>query len=170
MKILIPKIYIKDIFSIDYDKLLKNDYKVIIFDLDNTIGNVHEDKCPVKAANLINSLTDKFTVCIVSNSHEERVHAFCEDLICDHFSMSVKPSLKSFRKIKKKYQIPYNKMVMIGDQIMTDIFVGNRIKLLTILVDPLREDLKITNFNRKLERFFMKRNNIKRGSYYEEKK
>ena len=36
-------------------------------------------------------------------------------------------------------------MVIIGDQIVTDIFSGNRFRIKSILVDPLGEkDMKIT--------------------------
>ena len=43
MNLFIPKMYVKDIFSINYNKLKNNGYKIIIFDLDNTIGNIKEN-------------------------------------------------------------------------------------------------------------------------------
>ena len=63
-------------------------------------------------------------------------------------------------------------MVMIGDQIVTDIISGTNFKIKTILVDPLGvKDLKITNLNRKIESFiinrYRKRGIFERGKYYE---
>ena len=63
-------------------------------------------------------------------------------------------------------------MVMIGDQIVTDILAGNRYKIKTILVDALGEkDLKITKLNRFIENKIVKRYQKKglfeRGKYYE---
>ena len=61
---------------------------------------------------------------------------------------------------------------MIGDQLVTDIFVGNRMTGYTILVDPMgKRDLKITTLNRFIERkifrHFEKTKQMKKGEYYE---
>ena len=63
-------------------------------------------------------------------------------------------------------------MVIIGDQIVTDIFAGNRFRIKTILVDPLGEkDMKITFLNRKIEnaivKKYMRKGIFERGKYYE---
>ena len=170
MKIFIPKMYQKDIFSIDYKMLKEKGYKLIIFDLDNTIGSIDERVCSDKTSNFINNLTNEFYVVIASNSCKKRVSKFCSKLKCDYFSFSLKPTLKNIRKIKNKYKIEYKEMVIVGDQILTDILVGNRKKIFTILVDPIKNtDFKITGFNRKMEKIINKKNNIVRGNYYEEK-
>ena len=62
-------------------------------------------------------------------------------------------------------------MVMIGDQIVTDILAGKRYKIKTILVDPLgKKDLKITGLNRLIEnkivKYYGKRDLFERGKYY----
>ena len=62
-------------------------------------------------------------------------------------------------------------MVMIGDQIVTDILSGNKFKIMTILVDPLgKKDLKITGLNRAIEtkiiKYYNKRGLFERGKYY----
>ena len=76
---------------------------------------------------------------------------------------------------KNIFEINYDKlkeMVMIGDQIVTDILAGNSFKCMTILVDPLGEkDLKITGINRAIEKKivdrYMKKGVFERGRYYE---
>ena len=55
---------------------------------------------------------------------------------------------------------------------MTDILGGNRAKAYTILVDPLGvKDLKITSFNRFIEKYvlknFAKKKLLIKGVYYE---
>ena len=42
MELLKPKIYQKNIFSINYDKLLKQNIKNLLFDIDNTISSTKE--------------------------------------------------------------------------------------------------------------------------------
>ena len=63
-------------------------------------------------------------------------------------------------------------MVMIGDQVVTDVLAGKRFHIKTILVDPLgKADLKITGLNRFIENIILKRYSKKgvfeRGKYYE---
>ncbi len=60
-------------------------------------------------------------------------------------------------------------VAIIGDQIVTDIFMGNRLHMYTVLIDPMaNKDLRITYFNRWLERRILKIIRLKRGEYYEE--
>ena len=60
-------------------------------------------------------------------------------------------------------------VAIVGDQIVTDIFMGNRLLMCTILIDPMaNKDLRITYFNRWLERRILKIIRLKRGEYYEE--
>ena len=169
MKLFIPKIYQKDIYSINYEKLKDLGYKVLIFDLDNTLGSTKDMVCPKKASDFLNYLQNDFKVIVSSNSKKSRVSNFLKNTNCDYVYLSLKPTLRSLRLIKKKYKISYQEMVIIGDQIMTDILVGNRCRLMTILVDPINSDLKITALNRKLESIINNKNKIVRGNYYEEK-
>ena len=170
MKLFIPDMYQKDIFTIPYQKLKEMGYQLLIFDLDNTIGSIKEKNCNLETINFLNELSKDFQVVIASNSHKKRVQSFCRNLKCKYYSLSLKPTLKVLRKIKKDYNIDYQKMVIIGDQVVTDILVGNRKSLLTILVDPiLNYDLKITGFNRLVEKILNKKNGIIKGQYYEKK-
>ena len=170
MKLFIPDMYQKDIFTIPYQKLKEMGYQLLIFDLDNTIGSINEKNCNLETINFLNQLSKDFQVVIASNSHKKRVQSFCRNLKCKYYSLSLKPTLKVLRKIKKDYNIDYQKMVIIGDQVVTDILVGNRKKILTILVDPiLNYDLKITGFNRLVEKILNKKNGIIKGQYYEKK-
>lgn len=170
MNLFVPDIYQKNIFTIDYNKLHEQGYELLLFDLDNTIGSIKEKEVNKKTKDFLNSLTTKFTIIVTSNSLKSRVKPFLKGVKCDYYALSLKPTLRVIRKIKKKYQVPYQKMVIIGDQILTDVFVGNRKKILTILVDPIQNiDFKVTKFNRKLEKYLLKKNNIIRGNYYEKK-
>ena len=58
-------------------------------------------------------------------------------------------------------------MAIIGDQILTDIFGGNRLGIYTILVDPLDIDFKVSKINRLIEKKINLKNGIIRGNYYE---
>jgi uncharacterized protein len=54
--------------------------------------------------------------------------------------------------------VPKDQVVVIGDQLLTDIFGGNRNGLQTVLVVPVASsDGLATRFNRKVERMIMQK-------------
>lgn len=171
MGIFKPTMYKKNIFEIDYDKLKKMGIKCLVFDLDNTLGLIEHKKCPRNAKKLIKSLQKDFLILISSNNTKERIEPYLKDLGIGGVAFSMKPSTRGLRKIKKDYSLKKKEMVMIGDQIVTDVLSGKRFKIMTILVDPLgTKDLKITGLNRKIEakiiKRYEKRGIFERGNYY----
>ena len=167
-----PTMYRKNIFEIDYKKLKELGITCLVFDLDNTLGLISEKECPRKTKKLIKELQEDFLVLISSNNTTERLKPYLEDLGVGGDAWSMKPSTRGLRKIKKDYKLKKKEMVMIGDQIVTDILAGNSFKCMTILVDPLGEkDLKITGLNRAIEKKivdrYMKKGVFERGRYYE---
>lgn len=171
MNLFRPNMYKKNIFEIDYNKLKKQGITCLIFDLDNTLGLIEHEKCPLKTKKLLKKLQKDFLILISSNNTKKRIAPYLKDLGIGGVAFSLKPSTKGLRKIKKHYNLNKKEMVMIGDQIVTDILSGNRYKIMTILVDPLGEkDLRITGLNRKIEariiKYYKKRGMFERGKYY----
>ena len=163
-----PNMYYKNIFDINYDLLKKKDIKVLIFDLDNTILLVDEKEPNDKVIELITKLSKDFKIFIASNNYKDRVRRVGDKLGVHAFYLIRKPSKKIKKLLLKKCTAEMNEVAIIGDQIMTDIYMGNRLGMHTILVDPMGEkDLKITFFNRVMEKIVLKRIKVKRGNYYE---
>ena len=170
MKLFRPKMYKKNIFVIDYDKLKKKGIKMIIFDVDNTILEVNREIPSEEIIKFIKKLNTNFIIAVASNNIKTRVHKVSESLHCDYLYSIHKPTKKIKKFLDKRYNIPMHDIAIIGDQLITDIFMGNRLGMYTILVDPIsNKDLKVTYLNRFLEkRIVMKVIKLKRGSYYEE--
>lgn len=167
-----PTKYYKDIYSINYEALKEEGIKCLLFDLDNTLGLISHKKCPKKTKQLLKKLQEEFCIFICSNNTRRRIEPYLKDLGVGGVSWSLKPSTRALNKIKKNYNFKKKEMVMIGDQIVTDVLAGKRFKIKTILVDPLgKADLKITGLNRKVEERIIKRyekkGEFKRGNYYE---
>ena len=153
MKLLTPTKTEKTIYDIDYNILKKEGIKCLLFDLDNTCVGYH-DKLPTKK---LNNLFKKlksigFIVVIFSNTTKKRIKPFTEtDAICH--PKSLKPLSFNFKKIMKKYNLNKKEVCIIGDQLFTDVLGGNKVGIMTYLVDPLtNEDFIITRFFRKIER------------------
>lgn len=171
MNLFRPDMYKKDIFEIDYQKLKDKGIKCLVFDLDNTLGLLEHERCPAKTKKLLKSLQKDFLILISSNNTKKRIKPYLKDLGIGGVAWSLKPLTRGLRKIKRNYGLKKKEMVMIGDQIVTDILSGNKFKIMTILVDPLgKKDLKITGLNRAIEskiiNYYKKRGQFERGKYY----
>lgn len=167
-----PDIYQNSIFDINYDKLYQKGIRCLLFDLDNTLGLYSEPTCSKEAKDLITKLKKKFTVVIVTNSGKRRITPYLEDLGVDGISWAFKPSCKSLVKIKAKYHLTKKEMIIIGDQLMTDILAGKKFKIMTAFVNPLgKRDLPVTGLNRFIENKiinkYSKKDDFERGKYYE---
>ena len=94
-----------------------------------------------------------FKITIVSNNNQARVAAFSDPLGIPFIPRAKKPFHKAFKQAKQLMQLQPEEVVVIGDQLFTDVLGGNRLGLYTILVVPVAQsDGFFTRFNRKLER------------------
>ncbi|MEB8126713.1 YqeG family HAD IIIA-type phosphatase [Staphylococcus succinus] len=149
-----PNEYVQSIFQIDFQKLSASGVKGIVTDLDNTLVGWDEAE-PTEA---VKNWFDKaralgITVTIVSNNNEKRVGSFSKSLNVDYIFKAKKPRGRAFDRAAKSMQLDPSEIVVIGDQMLTDVFGGNRRGLFTIMVVPVKQtDGFITKFNRMIER------------------
>ena len=153
MEIYLPDIYQKSIYTIDYSKLLNRGIKCLLYDLDNTIAPGNSKEVTKKTKDLFTSLKQKgFKVCIFSNSPKFRTKIFTSELKIDGISSAGKPYTWKLRRFLKNNGYDKSEVAIIGDQLMTDIKVGNKVGITTILVNPVSErDFLFTRFNRFFE-------------------
>ena len=166
-----PTMYYKNVFDIPYSKLKDEGYSCLVFDLDNTLALIKEAEFNLKTKNLLLSLKKDFIVYIVTNNHQKRLSPFLKQLGIKGVYHAAKPFTRGLKKICKSENIQKNQMIMIGDQLVTDIRSGNRFGIATIYVDALSAiDLKVTKFNRLLENRILNKYEkleiMKRGNYY----
>ena len=173
MDILIPDMYQKSIYSINYEKLYNCGIRCLLFDLDNTCVPYVEKVPSKKLIDLFDYLKDMgFKVILFSNATKKRLEIFKNTLVVDCSYSSRKPSKRKFLKVLKMYNFDLSEVAIIGDQLFTDILGGNRVGIKTILVNPMsKKDMPLTLIFRILERGqfkkFKKRGILKLGEYYE---
>ena len=173
MDILIPDMYQKSIYSINYEKLYDCGTRCLLFDLDNTCVPYVEKVPSKKLIDLFDYLKDMgFKVILFSNATKKRLEVFKNTLVVDCSYSSRKPSKRKFLKVLKMYNFDLSEVAIIGDQLFTDILGGNRVGIKTILVNPMsKKDMPLTFIFRILERGqfkkFKKRGILKLGEYYE---
>ena len=166
-KLLIPKLYYKDIYSINYKKLKDKKVTYLLFDIDNTIADNRDNKPSKEAIQLINKLKKDFTIILVSNALPLRAKRFGQELAVDYYAFSIKPLKKTYKKIISKYNINPSNIAAIGDQLYTDILGANKMGIISILIDRMSNNESIiTKFNRIRENKIIKKYKIiERGHY-----
>lgn len=165
----IPKMYKKNIYEINYDFLKKNKLTNLIFDIDNTILPVGEIKVDKKLIDFFKEIGKNFNICIVSNNVKERVLPVAKVLETGYLFEAGKPKKEAYDKALILLNSNKNNTVMIGDQMLSDIKGANEYGLYTIMVDPLsnKHDIK-TRVSRILQKIMM-RNFAKKGIFKERK-
>lgn len=158
LKQLLPNQYEKSIYNIDFKKLKERGIKGVITDLDNTLVEWDRPLATPEVQSWFKELKEMgMKVTIVSNNNLKRVKAFAdpEDAVFIHSAQ--KPRKRAFHHACKQMGLKNNEVVVIGDQMFTDVLGGNRANLHTILVVPVSNtDGLATKFNRTMERIVLK--------------
>lgn len=134
-----PSIFVESIKDIHVNNLKLQGFKMVICDLDNTLVP-HFTKTPTMTViNFIKQIRDQgLMFVIVSNNSKKRVREFCKNLEIDGYIYSaMKPTLFKIKKFFRKNNVKLDDVIFIGDQVITDIWIANRLKCKSILTLPL---------------------------------
>ena len=154
-----PTWMVESIYQVSAEQLRKHNIKAVFADLDNTLVAWNNPGGTAELLAWIEEMKENdFPVTIISNNSGDRVEKVAKILDLNYIPRAFKPSRRAFRRAEKETGIPLSDCVMIGDQLITDIFGANRAGLRNILVVPiLKSDAWNTKFNRFLERKIMKK-------------
>ena len=171
LKYFTPAKYIRNFKSLDCEWLLRQGIRILVLDVDNTLV-AHDEK--VANADVI-AFVQKLKDCglqpvIMSNNNEPRVKLFASSIDVPYYFYSTKPLKRTYRKLLRDYGVTAEQCAVIGDQLLTDILGGNRMKFTTILTTPLvTRDIPWTRLNRSVEnhvyKLLEKKHLLKRGKY-----
>lgn len=161
-----PSHAVDSIVNITTKLLDKNNIKGLVLDIDNTLVPNHVTEADERAISWIEGIKAAgFKICIVSNASKKRVIKFNEKLKLYAVHRALKPSTRAFVKAAKMMGLKNKNIAIVGDQIFTDIFGGNRIGMYTILVKPIDiVEGKLVRFKRILEGYVLKRYSKKNDS------
>ena len=158
-----PTYYSKSIYNVPISFYKKENVKVIFSDLDNTLDAFYQNEPTEQALKLVFELKKAgIELIITSNNHGERVKRYSTllNVRCHHSSK--KPLSYKLNKFIKGNNLKKEEILVVGDQILTDIILSKGLKVRSLLVEPVvNKDLPITKFNRffdKIIRKLMKKN------------
>ncbi|WP_027124041.1 YqeG family HAD IIIA-type phosphatase [Mycoplasmoides pirum] len=153
-----PSIYLENFDKLNLFALINQDINVLFCDLDNTLVPHFSRKPNNRVISFLNKVKNHgIQVWIISNNSKKRVVEFCDTLkksniINGYIWNAKKPLTHKIKKHMKKNRILSENVIFLGDQLITDIFVANRLGCKSILVHPLMEVVYDLNTgNRKLQ-------------------
>lgn len=148
-----PTWMVHSIYSITPKQLHENNVKAVLTDLDNTLIAWNNPEATEESIQWIKMMKEAdIPVMILSNNSDERVKEIADFLDLEYIPRSLKPSRRAFRLAQEKLGLPAEELLMVGDQVITDVFGANRFGVRNVLVKPVLEsDAWNTKFNRFLE-------------------
>ena len=136
---LLPKLMTDALTDITPELLRSRNIRLLMLDFDNTIVP-YTTTVPTEEMEswlkTMNSLED-IQLCIVSNSHNDRVPKFCRERNMAVTTHAKKPFTKGINECLAKYNIPANEAALVGDQIYTDTLGANAAGVTSILVKAI---------------------------------
>ena len=165
----IPIEYKHLINDVDFNKYFDLGYRILFFDLDNTIADYETHYPEDDKIELFKNLKEKgFSCFILSNNKEKRIKKFEESLGVKGFYSLRKPFTHRIKKYILNESMDINKILWIGDQAVTDVKCAHSLGINTILLDPIKPATEhwYTKINRFIEKRIFLRIRKKYSSVY----
>ena len=136
------------IYNISQKKLIKKGIKCLLIDVDGTLLSRNTDKIPLQVKEWMKESTQLFKLYLISNNpSEKRISKVGDELGVKYKFRALKPKRKSTLEVISIMNENNKNIAIIGDRIFTDIVVGNRCNIKTILVKRLNNKGMPLKFN-----------------------
>ncbi len=156
--LLYPDAYLKNIKEITLDFLNRNNIKGLILDIDNTLIDYDKNLLDGTEKWCNNLKQNGIKLMILSNTNKvKKVEKVAKILDLEYIYFAQKPNKKGFLKAQKLLGLEPNKIATVGDQVLTDVWGGNKVGMFTILTKPIdKRDILITRIKRPFENLVIK--------------
>lgn len=158
-----PDERLTSVYKFDFKKLYDLGYRLLIFDIDNTLVR-HGEPADAKSVYLFDKLRKiGFKTCVMSNNSKQRVEPFAAKVRADYFIYKAgKPSSKSYLKAMRELGIELKHTAFFGDQLFTDIYGAKRLGIRNYAVKPIhkKEEIQIVlkRYLEKIVYYFYEKN------------
>ena len=132
-----PTEYVSGIDQITPEWLAARGARGVVFDIDNTV--VAQDAPADEAAKRYFAALHEAGIrtFVVSNNGEPRVKAFAEAVGCGWCCKAKKPSRRGYLAAIRGMHLKRKEVIVVGDQLFTDIWGANRSRIRSVLVAPV---------------------------------
>ena len=136
------------IYEISQSELQKKGIYCLFIDVDGTLVNRNSTEIPKAVKNWIIESKKFFSLYLISNNpSKKRIAKIAKELNLRYKYNASKPRKKEISHAINEVNYEVKNIAIIGDRIFTDIIVGNRCNIKTILVKRLKRDGSPIKFN-----------------------
>jgi HAD superfamily phosphatase (TIGR01668 family) len=152
-----PTSYAPSVAAIDLARLTANGFAGVIIDLDNTLVGYRQLAPDDLHARWIRDARDRgVQVVMVTNNSTPWAIGIARNLGIPCIPNARKPLPKGFRRALDLLELPRESVIVVGDQLFTDVLGAKLFGLAVILVEPLApRDPINTRWLRHLERWLL---------------
>lgn len=158
MSFLKPDRYFSRVSAIDVKRdIVAAGFRCVLLDIDNTIRSRADGQVPRDVRTwLVKLKNEGVQACLLSNNWHGNVFDLSRELDLPIVAKACKPLPHGYLIAANKLKCKRSEMVMVGDQLSTDVVGAHAVGMTAYLVCPLvEEDLKHTVFVRNIERIFI---------------
>ena len=154
-----PTYMIASVEKIPFVLLERDNIKGLIFDVDNTIATMGKGITEGSYKWIKEAKELGYKICILSNSMNlKKIRKIMTDLDVLGLCFAKKPSTKGFEMALDLLDLKKEEVIMIGDQIFTDVLGANRFGIKSILVNPInKKEGPFTLIKRPIEKIIIKK-------------
>ncbi|MFN8139813.1 MAG: YqeG family HAD IIIA-type phosphatase [Fimbriimonadales bacterium] len=133
-----PSFRARKLSEIVPSELVASGIKAVLLDVDNTLVNWKAMHIPEETSAWIQDCMNAgLKLCLVSNTRNPaRLHELSNRLGIPYARGKMKPSRQPFEDALRKVNATVAEAVMVGDQMFTDVWGGNRMGMITIWLEP----------------------------------
>ena len=136
------------IYKVSHSKLFELGITCLLIDVDGTLLSRNSNIIPNKVKKWIIKSKKIFNLYLISNNpSKKRINKIGEELGIDYKYRALKPRIKSTLEVINNLNKDKNNIAIVGDRIFTDIIVGNRCNIKTILIQRLNKKGLPLKFN-----------------------
>ncbi|AKU79744.1 YqeG family HAD IIIA-type phosphatase [Spiroplasma turonicum] len=168
-----PSIYLESYKKVNLASLKNSGIKLLLCDMDNTLIGWNQRVPSNDVLNFIKNVHyHNMEFVLFSNNIRSRVENFAKKAGIDNYFWDCKkPLLGKMKLIKKLFDYKEEEMILIGDQLVTDVLVANRAHIKSILISPINRDVSSNKLVHYLENSLFKKlaqKNILHEGFYDE--
>jgi HAD superfamily phosphatase (TIGR01668 family) len=138
--------------------LVSQKINLLILDVNNTLVEKSQFTLPDEHKVWLEACLQKdIQIVLCSNNPSSLVKTFAQTHQLKVVRFSMKPFTFRIKAYLRQHQLMHRPMMVIGDQLFTDVLLGKWLKVQTALVQPLStKDHLTTKFIRKIEAHLLK--------------
>lgn len=141
ISLLEPKLILQgSVLALTPALIAQHGLKGLVLDVDDTIISTRSAVVPNEVKLWMDEVKQVASIALVSNNlSHNRIRRIAGVLDLPYIFGARKPSRKKVRQAVQKMNLSFSEVAMVGDRLFTDVLVGNRLGMFSILVEPMRD-------------------------------